>query len=125
MNHKQEHTLQQIFRHPINSNLKWPEVHSLFHALGNVTLETEHRFKVEIDDHHQVFHPRHHSDLSADDVIKIRHFLGETGHAPPANERNHSIASAEGSTQDEDFGQGKDLTDSDSSLVSQSQVLGD
>lgn len=99
MNHKQEHTLQQIFRHPINSNLKWPEVHSLFHSIGTVTVETEDRFKVEIEDHHQVFHPHHHSDLSADDVIKIRHFLEQTGHVPPDHSKKKSVESIDQPTQ--------------------------
>lgn len=82
MNHKQQQTLHQLFQHPINSNLKWPEVISLLHALGNVTVESHDRFLAEIDGHHEVFRPPHHTDLSADDIFKVRRFLEQAERQP-------------------------------------------
>jgi len=82
MNHKQAHTLQELFEHPIRLNLKWPAVVSLFNALGEVTVESHDRFRVEIDGHCEVYHPPHHTDLSADDIMKVRKFLELTGHVP-------------------------------------------
>ncbi|MHB1716764.1 MAG: hypothetical protein ACYCV5_05455 [Acidimicrobiales bacterium] len=82
MNHKQAHTLQELFEHPIRLNLKWPAVVSLFNALGEVTVESHDRFRVEIDGHCEVYHPPHRTDMSADDIVKVRKFLELTGHVP-------------------------------------------
>jgi len=82
MNHKQAHTLQELFEHPIRLNLKWPAVVSLFNALGEVTVESHDRFRVEIDGHSEVYHPPHRTDMSADDIMKVRKFLELTGHVP-------------------------------------------
>jgi hypothetical protein len=82
MNHKQAHTLRELFEHPIRLNLKWPAVVSLFNALGEVTVESHDRFRVEIGGHSEVYHPPHRTDMSADDIMKVRKFLELTGHVP-------------------------------------------
>ncbi len=92
MNHKQAHTLQELFDHPIRLNLKWPAVVSLFNALGEVTVESHDRFRVDIDGHCEVYHPPHRTDLSADDIVKVRKFLELTGHIPGSGPRGEHPA---------------------------------
>lgn len=76
LNSEQRHTLEKLTGHPLNHNIKWPNVLALFEALGEVVPESGDRFRVTVGDHTAVFHaPAHHRDLSADLVVEIRHFL--------------------------------------------------
>jgi hypothetical protein len=71
----QRHTLEHISRHPLSSNVKWPQVLALLEAMGQVTVESKDRYRVTIDDRTELFHPPHHGDISTEMMVRLRHFL--------------------------------------------------
>jgi hypothetical protein len=77
----QRHTLDHLSRHPLATNVKWPQVLSLLHAMGDVTVESKDRYRVTVNGHTEVFHPPHHGDIPPDMMTKLRQFLL----APPAS----------------------------------------
>jgi hypothetical protein len=88
---EQRHTLEHISRHPLASNIKWPQVLALLKAMGDVTMESKDRFRATVDGHTEVFRPPHHGDLPADMVMKLRHFLSAPPEAPEAAETGRDL----------------------------------
>ncbi len=81
MSHKHLHTLEQVFRDPISSNLHWREVESLLDNLG-AQVEPNHgaRFKVVLNGHEFfVHHPHHGNELQRQDVKHLRECLAAAG----------------------------------------------
>jgi hypothetical protein len=78
----QRHTLEHISRHPLATNVKWPQVIALLEAVGDVTVESKDRYRVTIDDQTEVFRPPHHGDIPADMMVKLRNLLTATREVP-------------------------------------------
>jgi len=72
---EQKHTLARISSHPINHNIKWPQVLALLESLGEVSVESKDRYRATVAGRTEVFRPPHHGDLSPDMVMDLRHFL--------------------------------------------------
>ncbi|MCU4183083.1 hypothetical protein K6U06_01830 [Acidiferrimicrobium sp. IK] len=71
----QRHTLEHISRHPLATNVKWPQVLALLEALGEVTAESKDRYRVTIDGRTEVFQPPHHGDLPPELMVRLRDFV--------------------------------------------------
>lgn len=73
---EQRHTLERLTGHPLNHNIKWPEVLALLEALGEVSVDGDDRHRVTVAGHTEVFRPpRHHGDVPTEMVVKLRRFL--------------------------------------------------
>jgi hypothetical protein len=77
----QRHTLEHISRHPLATNVKWPQVLALLEAMGDVTVESKDRYRVTVDGQTEVFHAPHHADIPADMMVRLRGFLNRS--SPP------------------------------------------
>ncbi|MCA9732908.1 MAG: type II toxin-antitoxin system HicA family toxin [Deferribacteres bacterium] len=84
MNRKQERTLKQIFSRPVNSNIKWKDIESLFTALGAEIMEREgSRVAVILFDEVKVFHRPHPSpNTDKGAVVSVRKWLEIHGVRP-------------------------------------------
>ena len=71
----QRRTLAHLSRHPLATNVKWPQVLALLEAMGDVTVESKDRYRVTLKDRTEVFHPPHHGDIPADTMVKLRQFV--------------------------------------------------
>jgi hypothetical protein len=84
MNSKQQKTFELIFKNPVPSNILWPDVESLFAALGAEISEGEgSRLRVKLKGVRAVFHrphPQKTTDKGA--VGSIRRFLENAGVVP-------------------------------------------
>lgn len=72
---EQRHTLARISSHPINHNIKWPQVLALLESLGEVSVESKDRYRATVAGRTEVFRPPRHGDLPPDMVMNLRHFL--------------------------------------------------
>lgn len=78
--------LAQVFQHPLSHNLAWRETLALFKFIGAVEHAHDGDVVLRLGDQHQSFRYAHGKDLSAEDVMVLRHFLtraGWTGGAVP------------------------------------------
>jgi hypothetical protein len=91
----QRHTWERLCRHPLATNLKWPQVLALLEAMGDVTKESKDRYRATLGEHTEVFHPPHHGDLPADMVVKLREFVK----TPPGRSTPAGSASASASAE--------------------------
>jgi hypothetical protein len=72
---EQRHTLAQLSRHPLATNIKWHQVLALLEAMGEVTVESKDRYRVTVNDQTEVFRPPHHGDIPVEMMVKLRQFL--------------------------------------------------
>ncbi len=73
---EQRHTLERLSSHPLPRNVKWPQVLALLEAMGEVSAESNDRYRVTVDGRTAVFRPPHkHGDVPPDMVVKLRKFL--------------------------------------------------
>lgn len=81
MSHKAEHTLKQLFGHPINMNIHWKDVTHMFESLGaDVQVVHGGREKVKLNGQEHTFHIPHGKMIdSKDEVMAIRRFLESCG----------------------------------------------
>ncbi len=81
MNKKQRKTLEQIFKNPAQSNVKWNDIETLFKGLGaHITPENGSRVRVELHGIKAVFHrphPQRETDKGA--LMSVRQFLINAG----------------------------------------------
>ncbi len=85
MNHKHRTTLQKIFAHPIDTNIDWKRIRSLFTHLGAEMNEGRRgRIKVVLNGQEEVFSLPHHGHTIQDknEVMQLRHFLERAGIKP-------------------------------------------
>jgi hypothetical protein len=69
-------TYKTIFQHPISHNLRWHDVHALFHHLGQIENEPNGNTKVTRNGQIIVLHPQRTKDVSeTDEIMVLRHFL--------------------------------------------------
>ena len=84
MRKKHADTLNDIFRTPVLSNVKWSDIESLFINLGaSVTEGRGSRVRIVLNDTVFVFHrphPQKETDKGA--LVSVRRFLEEAGVRP-------------------------------------------
>lgn len=81
LNSEQRHILKRLSSHPLATDIKWSQVLALVTAMGEVRVESGGRYRVTVGDHTEVFtQPGHLSDVSAEMVMRLRHFLGAVSH---------------------------------------------
>jgi hypothetical protein len=77
MNKKQRKTLELIFKNPIQSNIKWADIESLFENLGaEISEGNGSRVRVTLNGVRAVFHrphPKRETDKGA--LVSVRKFL--------------------------------------------------
>lgn len=81
VNKKQSMTLKAIFKEPVQSNVKWVDVESLFKHLGaEISEGNGSRVRVILNGVKAVFHrphPRKETDKGA--LVSVRRFLDNAG----------------------------------------------
>lgn len=80
LSHSQQQTYRAIFSHPMSHNLTWGDLRSLFEGLGEVSDEHNGNTKFVVNGHSMVFTQNSlNSDVEAEEVVKVRHFLRSSG----------------------------------------------
>lgn len=87
MNTRQLRTLNALFVHPIDRDLRYGQVEALFHALGaEVTHTGSDKLRVSFPEGQETWlhthTPEQHHAVAADDVERLRHFLESIGITP-------------------------------------------
>ncbi len=81
MNKKQNEILRTIFKDPVQSNVKWTDIESLFKHLGaEISQGNRSRIRVILNGVKAVFHrphPRKETDKGA--LVSVRRFLENAG----------------------------------------------
>jgi hypothetical protein len=77
-------TLDAIFRHPLAHNLSWREVVSLVSAIGEADEKPNGDVVLHVGLEHLSMKKPHTKDMTADDVMGLRHFLTRAGWSPDA-----------------------------------------
>lgn len=84
MNRKHQRILETIFSTPVQANIKWKDIESLFIALGAKIEEGRgSRVRVLLNEEEAVFHrphPQKETDKGA--VVSVRRFLENAGVKP-------------------------------------------
>ena len=71
--------LDRIFQHPLSHNLSWRDVIELFKAAGEVEHAHNGNLVLKLGADHLAFQTAQDKDLSANDVMALRHFLSRAG----------------------------------------------
>lgn len=81
MNKKQRATLQVIFKDPVQSNIKWTDIESLFRHLGaEISEGNGSRIRIILNDVKAVFHrPHPKKEIDKGALISARRFLENAG----------------------------------------------
>ncbi|WP_213106034.1 type II toxin-antitoxin system HicA family toxin [Candidatus Protochlamydia amoebophila] len=84
MNKKHLTTLQAIFAKPVQANVKWKDIESLFSALGADTQEGRgSRIRILLNGQEAVFHrPHPQKEMDKGALISVRRFLENAGVKP-------------------------------------------
>lgn len=72
-------TFDALFRHPLAHNLEWKDVVALIAKLGEVQEPSGNEFLFELGGRRLVIQKPHHKDLTADELLAIRHFVTKAG----------------------------------------------
>jgi hypothetical protein len=75
-------TLEALFRHPPAHNLEWMDVVALIEKLGTVHEKGNNSFTFDVGGEHHLMHKPRTKDLTASDVVDLRHFLQRAGWSP-------------------------------------------
>ena len=94
-------TLDALYAHPLQHNIRWDHLVELWHELGGeIERLDQQRLRLRLPDgseswmHHAA--GRHHAVLHADDVLRVRHLLQQAGITP-----SHPVASPQASRGDQ------------------------
>lgn len=81
MNSKQKNTYDQIFKDPVQSNIKWMDIENLLTALGaNISEGNGSRVRIELNGIRAVFHRPHPEKITDKGAVKsMRRFLENAG----------------------------------------------
>ena len=81
MNSKQKKTLEHIYMNPIQANIYWTDIESLFMALGAIISEgSGSRMRVKLNGERAVFHRPHPQKTTDKGAINsVRRFLENAG----------------------------------------------
>jgi hypothetical protein len=72
-------TVEKIFNHPVSHNIQWHDVLSLLESVGDVTKESDGRYRVTMGSETETFDvPRHH-DIDEQQVVDLRRMLRGIG----------------------------------------------
>jgi hypothetical protein len=74
--------LDAIFRHPSAHNLEWSDVMGLIGKIGDAHEKANGEFVFEVAGKRLVMRKPHAKDMTSDEVIDLRHFLGQAGFSP-------------------------------------------
>jgi hypothetical protein len=77
-------TLDAIFRHPLSHGLSWREVVLLISAIGNAEERHNGEFMLSVGEERMPMRRPRNKDLSASEVMELRHFLIRAGWSPDA-----------------------------------------
>jgi len=81
MNSRQEKTVAEIFKNPVQSNIPWNEIEALLVSLGaEITEGNGSRVRIKLNGERAVFHrphPQKETDKGA--VVSMRRFLENAG----------------------------------------------
>ena len=79
--HKIKKTLQQLFSHPIPTNIEWKNVeHLLEHKGFNIENTKKNHIKIKSQNGKELILIVHgHEINSKDEIVKLKHFLEENG----------------------------------------------
>jgi hypothetical protein len=78
----QHHTLEKIFSHPLARDLHWVAVEHLLDDLGERGETHTGNLTFSVDGTLRVVHGKRGRELSADQVIELRHILHDFGFTP-------------------------------------------
>jgi hypothetical protein len=78
-----QRTLGMLFEHPMNHNIEWREVVHLLESLGTAVEGADDAFHVTVNNQTVVLHRPKHKDLTAEQIMQLRHFLLRAGIEPP------------------------------------------
>ncbi len=82
MNHRHRKVLHALFAHPINANLHFRDIESVFKELGGELGHSGNgRLSVRLGNHSAAFHAAGHS-VPKQEVVQIRKFLEVCGVDP-------------------------------------------
>lgn len=81
MNHKAEKTYNDIYRDPVQANIKWDDIEAMFISLGaDVSEGAGSRVRVMLNGVRAVFHRPHPENTTDKGAIKsVRRFLETAG----------------------------------------------
>jgi hypothetical protein len=85
LDHHHRITVQKVFGHPLNHNIKWHDVCVLLERFGDVHETHNGNWAVTVDGEIVSFGSSRARDLSEDQVIKVRRFLQSLGVTPKAS----------------------------------------
>ena len=85
LDHHHRITVQKVFGHPLNHNIKWQDVCVLLERFGGVHETHNGNWAVTVDGEILSFGSSRARDLSEDQVIKVRRFLQSQGVTPKAS----------------------------------------
>jgi len=77
-------TLEALFRHPTSHNLEWQDVLSLIESIGAVHAKGNNKLALDVGGQHLVMPEPHTKDLTAAEVVELRHLLQRAGRSPDA-----------------------------------------
>jgi hypothetical protein len=76
-------TLATVFAHPLAHNLQWSDVVALIGKIGAVEHKTNNEYIFTVSGaHHTMRHP-HSKDMTAAELLQIRHYLEHAGWSNP------------------------------------------
>jgi len=75
-------TFDALFRHPLAHNVEWKDVVSLIGKLGDVREPSSNEFVLQLGGRRLVMQKPHHKDLTADELLAVRHFFIKGGFSP-------------------------------------------
>lgn len=81
MNTKQQKIYDEIFKDPVQSNIKWTDIENLFKSLGaEISEGSGSRIRVLLNDERAVFHRPHPENVCDKGAVKsVRKFLTNAG----------------------------------------------
>jgi len=95
---RQLRTLKALFAHPAVANLSWSDVISLVAAVGTVTDEPNGKLRCAVAGHSVSFEPEG-AQLTTEQVLAARQFLGSVGVSPESGGAAAAGAAAGGADQ--------------------------
>lgn len=88
LNSHQQHTLMQIFQHPVGHNIEWRAVLALLRAAGAVNEHPEGRFAVTLGAETETFDRPKGKDIDAQQVVDLRRMLKHAGYGVETSQEN-------------------------------------
>jgi hypothetical protein len=79
LDHSHRLTVQKVFGHPLNHNIKWVDVHTLLSRFGDVHESHSGNWVLAMGPETLSFGPVRERDLTEDQVMRVRHFLMAQG----------------------------------------------